>query len=565
MSYQWGQDGPAFEYPNCFRTENRVLTVRAAVLLVLSVVVYWVALAEPDLPRSVAVLPTQIKRGDPLPHVLMATLLLLLAALDLWTVARQRRVLLVPGQPASLTSELVRQNRGTSAGAAWLGTVLVSGRVPTPDLPGPYRRPLLKVAPHTAAGPRGVWAYLALRMSHLLWGVGLLLALALTWVVARQPPTLALAALFYGGAAAALVARSAWISGAAPSPLALGVALVFSTAVGLLLSWFGGGLPAIGRLAQVNLPVAVLVLLLCLLLIEGLALLAGRVRVDVPPKGRYKAAPAQAELAADSDRVMQEVERELHRYWAEGIPNRRHAWQLSLADEAGGGDAAFSATVLEETQPLLPLDNRDGPPVAVGARRPWLLALQGLGLLLTLVGGALWVQLTLAHMENGASPWSTAAPALVLVVAGGYAARIGHLLWSRFEVDSTLLALEGRAETQGPPVHLSWTVARARSVFYAAADHAVGSRTLLELTADEAAGRRSVQQVRAYAERAPGADPRPAGPVVAPRPAAPAASAPQAAAAAAPRTPARFCPACGVPVLAGARFCQACGTALPRS
>jgi hypothetical protein len=315
-------------------------------------------------------------------------------------------------------------------------------------------------------------------------------------------------------------------------------------------------------------------------LIEGMALLAGRVRVDVPPKGRYKAAPARAELAADAERVMQEIERELHRYWAEGIPNRRHAWQLSMGDEAGG-DAGFSATVLEESQPLLPVDNRDGPPMAVGARRPWLLALQGLGLLLTLAGGALWVRLTFAHMENGAASWAPGASALVLLVAGGYAVRIGHLLWSRFEVDSTLLSLEGRAATQGPPVQLSWTVARARSVFYAAADHSVGSRTLLELTPDEAAGKRSLQQVRAYAERGSGAGaergPGAGGerapvPVVAPvRPAASAAvtaaaaTAAAAAAGAPARGPARFCPACGVPVLSGARFCQACGTALPRS
>jgi len=489
MDNQWGTRGPAFEYPNCFRTENRFLTLRAALLLVLSLAIYWLALSEPDVDGS-ALITRSLTRGDPAPHVLMASLLLLLAGLDLWRVARQRRVGLVPGQPASLAADLMRQNKGVSSGAAWINDVLLNGQIALPEMTGPFRRLLTWLAPHAAAAPRGLWDYLGLRVAHLLWGLGLLVALALTWPLAGQPGSMALAALFYGGAAAALVARSAWLSHSAPSFTALLLALLLVTSIGMALAWFGAGLLELGRLAQMGLPLAALVLLSCLLLIEGLALLAGRIEVDSAPKGRFTPVVVKAELKADSERVMQELERELHRYWVEGIPNRRHAWYVRLEDGEAGAATVFSAKVLEETQPTLPQYTRARPPNAVGARWLWLLVLLVLGLLLTLGGGALWVMLAAAQMDTVGASWVSAATSLVLVVAGGHALRIGHLLWSRFEVESTLVSVEGRASAGAPPMAMSWAVARARSVFYAAADHVVGGRTLLELRADVEAARR---------------------------------------------------------------------------
>lgn len=557
MSYQWGPQGPAFEFHNTYGVENRFFTLRAGLLLLAALVILWFALAEPDpSPRLLFA-----QRGEPTAHVLLACLLLVLGVIDLITVVRRRRVALVPGQPASLTSDLVRQGKANREGVSWLVDVMHSGRVPTPDLSGPYRGLLEALAPRSAAGPACVRDYLGLRLAHICWALGLMLALLLTWALVRQPPTLALATLWYSGVTAALVARSAWISRMPPSPLALVIFGVLSALVGLLLGWFGGALPAIWRLVELQLPLATLGVLLCLLVIEGLAFLAGRVPVDELPRGGLGASEAQAEVAADHERVMQEVERELHSYWTEGIANRRHAWRVALAEADAGDETGFSAQLLEESQPVQPGERRAAEPVGAGARRRWLLALSVLGLLLTLAGAALWVMLVFVKMDKPlATTWATAPISVVLIVAGGYALRIGHLLWGRLEVESMLIGVDARAALPQQPVQLRWRVVRARSVFYADAPHVVGNRTLLELTGDEATAKRSVQQVRSYAERAARAgDDR--GPVPTPglaRPVAPGAVAPR-------PPPGRFCSACGTPVLQGARFCQSCGTALSQA
>lgn len=569
MTYQWGPQGPAFEFPTCYRVENRFLTLRAAALIVTALVILWVALAEPDAVPGIAILASRVTRGSSTLHVLVALLLMVLGLIDLWAAARQRRVLLVPGQPASLTNDLVRQSKGVSAGAAWLSQVLASGMVPTPELSGPYRDVLRAVAPQVAEAPACLQAYLSVRLAHLLFGAGLLLGLGLTWLAVPQPATLGLATLFYSALAAALVARSAWITKAAPSPVAVGAALALAAIVGLLIGGFGAQLPYISKLANLGLPVATAAVLVCLLLIEGVGLLAGRVGIDPPPQGTLAAAEATVGLVAEPERLMQEIERELHSYWTEGIPNRRHAWQTSLADPKSDG-ARFSATVLEESQPVLPIDQHDAIAAPAGARRRWLLVLDSLGLLLTLVGCGLWVRLAHNQMQDAASPLTPAASALVLMVAGGYALRVGHLLWSRIEVESTLLWLRCTGDTDAaavPPrerrtdtaellsLQLRMAVVRARSVFYAAADHVVGNRTLTHLSGDEAVARRSVQQVRAYAERLPGgaaADVRPAAASFNPaRPSVPAAEP--------ARVQTRFCAACGTAATAGARFCQRCG------
>jgi hypothetical protein len=41
MSFQWSQQAPAFEFPTCYRTENRFLTLRAALLFLLALVILW--------------------------------------------------------------------------------------------------------------------------------------------------------------------------------------------------------------------------------------------------------------------------------------------------------------------------------------------------------------------------------------------------------------------------------------------------------------------------------------------------------------------------------------------
>lgn len=574
MSYQWGPQGPAFEYPGCYRTENRFLTLRAAALIVLALALLWVALADPE-PSAAALLRAQAEPTvSSLWHVLLALLLLALGGIDLWAAARQRRVLLAPGQPASLAGELPQQSKGSSAGAAWLAQVLDQGRVPPVPAADSLQRRVLALAPQAATAPACLRDYLAVRLAHLLFAAGLLLLLGLAVLVVSEPGARGLAALLCAGLATALVLRSAWISRSAPGLVAMAVTLGVAALAVLGLALVNEPLPLFWRLPPLALPMAAALLLAALLVIEGLGLLAGRVAVDPAPAGGAPSGEVRVDVVAEPERLMQDVERELHAYWTEGIPNRRHAWQTTFGAADAAGARAFTATVLEESQPVLA---RERPSAAapdshpgLRTRRRWLLLLDVLGLLLTLAGGVLWLRLAYLQLHQGQPAWTVAATALVLLVAGGYALRVGHLLWSRLEVDSSLLRLQGRAAAPGQrpgTVALRWSVVRARSVFYAAAEHRVGNRTLLHLVGDEAAARRSVQQVQAYAERHGGApaDERPV-PLAAPVAGAPRAPAP----AAAPLAPApaglapRFCSACGKPVAAGARFCSYCGQVLAR-
>lgn len=575
MAYVWGNQGAGFEYPPCFRVENRVLTLRAAALLLCALIVLWLALSDPDGPGSATVLAIKPERGSAVPHVVMALALLVLGVIDLVTAARQRRVLLLPGQPASLAPDLMRQSSGTSAGARWLFDILNSSMVPEPRLDSPYQRGLLALSPTVARAPVPLQEYLRVRIAHLLFAFGLLLVLGLTWAVASSRPALPLAALLYAALAAAMAARTAWITQAAPSPLAAAVALATTGVAGLAVAFFAGGIPHVAKLAQLALPAATALVLVCMLAIEGLALLAARAQIAPEPVVDLRSAGAAAEFVAEPGRLMQEVERELHRYWADGVPNRRHAWE----PPAPGADG--HATVLEETQPMPPADgrgNRRAPMPIPGEAR--VLALDVLGLLLAIAGGVLWVRLTWIHMADAAASWATAPAAVVLIVAGGYAVRVAHLLWTRVEVESLLLRIEfepaesaaSAPEGSARVMRLCTLFARARSTFHTGADHPIGSRTLLSLTGEEASAKRFVQTVRGYAERASLADaaarerPGLAPPAAAvhaqtpPRPASgPAAGQPLAGAV---RGAPRFCSNCGTPVLSGARFCQQCGHAL---
>lgn len=580
MSYVWGTQGIGFQYPTCYRIENRFLTLRAAVLLLGMLAVMWIALAEPEPATSAAALLTKLDRGSPLPHILVAVLLLLLGVLDLVTAARQRRVMLVPGQPASLGHELSRQGGGTSPDAEWMMKLLGQGQVPKAEPRGDYARWLRRLSDHVAQAPVGLQNYLSMRIAHLLLAGGLGLALLLTWLPLAQAPALPMAVLLYAGLAAAMAARSAWLTHGAPGPVALAVTLAVTWVAALALALFGADIPQVGRLKSLALPAATALVLGCMALIEGLALLAARAQVPGPVRTLLTKAEASADLFADPARLMHEVEREMHRFWAEGVPNRRHAWETPAAAGVRADGAEASATVLEESQPqALPeraeRDDRDGS----GRMQTWLLALDTLGLLLTLAGVVLWVRLAYLQMGNAATPWTPGPMAVVFIIAGGYALRAGHLLWSRFEVESLLVWVQFEPIDPHPTplaernLRLRARLGRLRSVFYAAADHGLGSRTLLRVVGDEATARKFVDQVRAYAERAPVEH----APVPRDRPAPPpglAASAgfapmhrPPAVPTAAPapvaaRGVARFCHACGTPLLPAARFCSSCGQAV---
>lgn len=582
MSYQWGPGGPAFEFEGVFRTENRVLVARAVLLALLAVGALLLAMADLRFPSWMSPRLSRLPQSERAPHLLMGLFLLALAAIDVVRASRQRVSRLLPGQPASLLPPAT-PSEGMNPGAAALVGTLSEGLAPAAPPEGApaegWRRLLGRLAPSIGAAPRPLLRWMERRLAMLALIGGLLPVLALGALLLRQPAGRAVVAGLCIAIVAAALLRETWLAAAAPRPRTVGVLLALTLVLGLPLGWAAGLLPegVTAMLASGGLSLGAACLLGALLVVETLALRAGAVMTDPPLAGGLRPALAQVEIAADPESVLQEIEREIHLYWVEGIPNRRYAWRAGPTEYKAGA-APFAATALEESQPVVRHEAAGGAVTCIGARRrPWLLALMALSLLLTVGAGLLWAWLVLEQLRRVTPPFAMAAAAVLLVLAGGHALRVAHLLWSRVEMTSRLLWLDAESvpapgddgeplaaaraaarppATGTPVVRLRWSVANAVSACYLGCEHRVGDRSLLNLTADEATARRSALAVQRFAEKlfAAGGSTSPA-----PRPAAP--SRP-------PRTPepaplsqadTRFCVACGRVIIARARFCPVCG------
>lgn len=582
MAYRWSLEGPAFEFPTPYGTENRFLVWRGYALIGLALLIVAVVsfVGGDSAERPVVILDKLPEQASVVPHLLGAMLLTVLGALDLLQAAARRTLLLAPGQPASLMSEVAREASGVSPGAAGLQRLLEVGTVSPAPLAGPYAGWLQSLAPELGAAPGSLHEYLRHRLAHGVLAVALAGLLLLAVAVVRSPSALALVSFVLAGACALALARHLLQpQRAALAPWMVAVLVALAVAVGAALGWYADLVPRAASLPKLGLPVAAAVLLGSVLLFELVGILAARAQLQTPWLAAVPAEETRVDFEADPEQLLREVDLELHRQWTEGVPNRRYAWQgPQISRSADQGD--YRAVVLEESQPLVPHTGRDLAPAAAQSpeRTRGLLWLDGLGMVWSLTGGVLWLWLALAHMRDVDASWVPGAAGLACLLAGAYALRAGHLLWSRVEVQSTLTwldfqgryqklgdaAAEGGARGRGePPVRvlglqLRARVAVARSVFYAAAPHPLGSRVLLELAPHRGGAAAWLQMLQAYARQA--APAAAVQPVAAARPRARAPGASDAGPP--PRRPARFCPHCGTPVLAGARFCQHCGSPL---
>ena len=584
MVYRWNLDGTALEFPTPYQVENRFLTLRGYALLAVALLIMVVLsfVGESESAQPVVALDKLPEKASVWPYALVAFWMTVLGVLNLVQAARQRALLMVPGQPASLMQEVPHEATGASPHASWLMQSMSRGMASAQALKGAYAPWLLRLSPEVSAAPGTLQTYLRVRVSHLLLLSGLALLLAGgagAAMVLERPTALPMVALVVGLLAALLFARHALQFGApALSPWLVAMVLLLALAAAAPLAWYSAALPWAEKWPRLGLPSGVALLLGLAFVLEGLALWAARQQIEPLRPARVSAEEISVNFEADLAQLFNEVDRELFRRWSEGIPNRRYVRQppaVDLAVEEG----SFAATVLEESQPLVP-PAAAGHPAPPGAR--WLLTLAALGLALSVLGGATWLWLAFAHMRDSTASWLPALPGLVCLLGGGYALRLGHLLWSRTEVGSTLTWLELKgtyfrvpapAAPAGAPgrrsaestagvdgLALKACVVQARSVFYAAGRHTMGSRALVALTGDAKAAAAWTALVQTMARNA-SASPAAASPaMLAARAKAHERRAADADGPAMPKRPARFCSACGTPLLAGARFCQQCGS-----
>ena len=583
MVYRWNVDGTSLEFPTPYAVENRFLSLRGYALIALSLLVSLVIAygGDGNAPRPAVALEELPEPASAVPHVLVAMLMAVSGALNLWQASRQRTLQMVPGQPASLMSEVPHEATGASPGAPWLMQALGRG-VATAAVPGsPYARLLRRLGNDLATAPSTLHAYMRVRLSHLL----LLVALALLLVTAAglsmvlaKPVALALVAglvLIIG----ATVAARHWLQPLQPAlaPWVVGALFLLGCAVAAPLAWFSAELPGALTWPRLALPAGATALLALGLLFEGLALLAARRHIIAPRPARLMPEEVTVSFDADPGALFSEVDRELHRRWAEGIPSRRYSRQPPVVD-AAADEGSFSASVLEESQPLTaPAVGQARALVAPSVQTRWVWLLDASGLAFSVLGAVLWLWAARAHMQDPTASWLPASVGLVCILAGGYALRIGHLLWSRVEVDSSITWLDFKGTflrasgavaavpNRAPGgvalgieglVIKAWVV-QARSVFYAAGGHGIGSRTLVALVQDSKTAATWPALAQAFvrnaalspAEASPGLQEARAR-VRERRVAEPGNVA---------KRLARFCAGCGTPLLVGARFCQHCG------
>jgi hypothetical protein len=608
MAYRWSEDGPAFEFPTPFAVENRLLVWRGGCLMTVAVLMLvltaWLQGSEPSV-VAVAI----EDRPEPAaawPFYVLAFVLMAMGVLDLVRASRQRLLRLQRGQPASLAQEVPHEASGVGAGAPALMLGLLKGERPPGLLTGPYQGLLRRLGPVSAA-PRPLQVYLAGRVAHLMLGLGLLAVLLIgtAALLNRSPAALSLLAGVISVLGAAFVARQAILTAEPPFGRWVMVAvLALSLLTVAPLFVLGSQLAALEPLKVFQLPLALGVALVSGLLFEWMGLMAGRAQLPTEQPYPLERLEAQVDFGADPRPLVQEVERELYRRWTEGVPNRRYAWQQPFIDRAAS-EGACSAKMLEESQPVVhatsvatrraesrpePLDpDRPPPPLSAPGLHPppgsrWLKWLAVCGLVWALVGALMWLGLAYTRMRHGTPVWWPAATGLAFLGGAGYALRIGHLLWSRIELQSTLTwielkgdyvrstaaavmpapdklgALRGERPVRVDTLGVQSLVVELRSVFYAAVPgRALGFRALLDWRVDTKAGEGWIELVRAFprgveAAAAAAAASRPVNRRPAP--------ADNGASLAPGRRTARFCSACGTPVLAAARFCQHCGNAL---
>ena len=542
MAYRWSLEGPAFEFPTPYGTENRFLVWRGYALIFFAIVIAGVVsfVSSDSAAAPTITLEKLPEPASVVPHLVAAMLLSLLGARDLWKASAQRSLLLAPGQPSSLAADVPREGSGISAGAGALQRLLEVGEFKQAEVAGPYASALAALGPEVAAAPSTLHAYLRVRVAHLVLVAGLALVLLMAFLAFREPPAQGLAALVpLLMCAGVLALRALQPDAAALRPWLVAVLVVLAGLMAGILGSYATAVPRSESVPRLGLPLAAAVMLLSVFIFEGLGVLAARAQLQTPWLPAVAADEGHMVFEGDPEQLLRDIDLELHRQWTEGIPNRRYAWQAAPPARVSD-EGQFQAVVLEESQPLVPTSaahaaaakaGRKSMPAGAQAqqRLRGLLALDVAGLLWSLAGAMAWVWLAWAHMRAPGASWVPGAAGIVGLAVGGYALRVGHLLWSRVEVTSTLTWLSlggqitstqrladagrGRAESlRVPELHLRARVVWLKSMFYAAAPHGPGSRVMLELQAERSAAEAWLPAVQELARKAQTAQhPRRAG------------------------------------------------------
>ena len=436
MSYEYNSESQQLDFPNPYRIENILWAARATVLVICAIAL--LALARKHLQAQAW--------GSFVVPVSLGTLLLLVACWNFIRVAQQLRVFFGRGQPEGLAQELGADEEGSSKQADVLMQTVRQGALEFAIPTGALNGLLYSLVPDLITAPAYVQKVLQNRFSNLAAYAFVLIIMSVAQMFVWGSPVQGWVGAFFLLLVAYMTVRP--VAGAgAEAKVSFNLKQVVTL---VLLAVLGPA--ALGLISQ-RLPdlswatfgTQAFLILVALTAIEAVFLIAVRKQIDPPPPASKVDTVGTVSFNSDPNLLMQEIDREMQRNWANGIPNRRYARLLphiALGQRAGN----FKGLVIEETQPLAPaaFGRMDWSAVLAYPRFLWLMVINATGVGLTLLGAIALV--AFAVLFDPLRAWQPvlgfATLGLALIAVGGYAFRSAHTLWGRFDFESTLTWIE---------------------------------------------------------------------------------------------------------------------------
>lgn len=436
MSYEYSSDQAQLDFPNPYRIENMFWAARAAILILCALALLFLARKH---------LSAQAMGSFVVP-VALGIALFVLGSWNFVRIGQQLRVFFGRGQPAGLAKELGTDTVGSTDEANALMQTVRQGTLEFAIPSGALNGVLYSVVKHLITAPAYVQNVLQNRFSNLAsYGFLLIVMLVAMLFVWGSPVQGWVGAFFL--ALVVFMAVKPVSGGDAEAKVSFNLAqivfLVLAAVLGpVALSFLQDRLP---DLFWASFGAQAFVILLALAMIEIVFFIAVQKNIDSPPPVSKVDTQGTASFNSDPNLLMQEIDREMQRNWAQRIPNRRYARVLpniALNERAGN----FKGQVLEETQPMAPsaFTKMDWSVVMAYPRFFWLMVIDALGVALTLAGTLALVIFAVQFdpLQEWKPVLGLASLGLSLVAVGGYAFRSAHTLWGRFDFESTLTWIE---------------------------------------------------------------------------------------------------------------------------
>lgn len=436
MSYEYSSDQSQLDFPNPYRIENMLWAARAGIMVLCAVALLF--LARKHLAAQAI--------GSFIVPVALGVALFVLGAWNFVRIGQQLRVFFGRGQPAGLAKELESDKFGTSDQANALMQTVRQGALEFAIPSGALNGVLYSLVKHLITAPAYIQSVLQNRFSNLASYGFLLLIMLVSMLFVWGSPVQG----WVGGFFLCLVVFMAVkpVSGGdAQAKVSFNlmqiVLLVLVSILGPVgLSFLQNTLP---DLSWASFGMQAFVILLALVMIEVVFFIAVQKNIDPPPPVSKVDTLGTASFNSDPNLLMQEIDREMQRNWAQRIPNRRYARILpNIALNQHSGN--FKGLMLEETQPMAPsaFSKLDWSVVMAYPRFFWLMVIDALGLMLTLAGTVALVIFAVQFdpMQAWKPVLGYATLGMSLVAVGGYAFRSAHTLWGRFDFESTLTWIE---------------------------------------------------------------------------------------------------------------------------